>query len=210
MASSLAQGIYLTAPADGTPTASTIDALAKRCGQPVVEVRKAIATLERRAAHAKQPLYSSSGGGNGQILAITISPAKVGLPPALACLAAAQPATISVDLLFKGKDFGAEDAQHSDYAGIAQLISEVNASFGDPARPWRLATAAEVLAITSVLFDESAWGPNGAKYWTADGLADGNGLLVETKTENQSLRAVLSAVPLTTKAVPLWVRDRRS
>ena len=45
----------------------------------------------------------------------------------LAVARPAQPATISVDLLFKGRGLRSRGRVHSDHAGIAQLISEVNA-----------------------------------------------------------------------------------
>jgi len=206
----LASGVYLTPPAAGTPTATVLEDIAKQCQKPAAEVQKAMRSLSRSANMAKQPLASLDKKENGSLFAISVAPPASKMPDALACIALAKPPeAVRIDLVASAREFGPIDAPHIEAAAHAQLAKDLNAAFGDPARPWRLATIEELLAILPVLFDENLWGPDGGRFWTSNILANGQRVIVEAKTEKQDYRAALEAVDSTAKAAPIWVRSRK-
>jgi hypothetical protein len=209
-ASVLAQGIYLTVPPAPHPLAAAIDDLAKKCAATSAELRTAIGTFDRPVNYAKRPLPSAKGGKAGQFVAVDVAAPKAQPPTVLACLAAPAPRPkILLDVLLTGNDLGPGEMPRVDSSGAGKAVLAANEHFGDSTRqPWRLPTTIELLAILQVFLDQSVWGPNGGLYWTGDGLANGSGLVVEARTENQALRAALTTPPSAGKATPVFVRSR--
>lgn len=204
--SALAAGVFMTPPTTG-PVAVAIEEIARQCQKPVADVQQAIRALSRTPTLSKQPIASLDNKEKGSVFAISVAPpAKPS--DVMSCIAPAQPLpALRLDLLEKAREFGPMDGPRIDAAKQAQLVKDLNASFGDPANPWRLATAEELLAIVPVLLAENLWGPDGGMFWTSNPIAGGGRLGIETKTEKQGYRATPVVVDNTAKATPIWVRS---
>lgn len=204
--SALGQGLYVTLAAPGQPGAAIADDVARQCSKPAADVRKAVSTLERRPTALDDTV--NGAGGSGQIWVINV-PVGPALPDAIGCLATLAPQKpVALEVLAQAKELGPQAAQAIDSAGFAALETQANDQFGDPQRRWRRPTTIELLAIMQSLYDRDIWGPQGARYWTGDSLADGSGLIVDAKTENKQYRAAITPADAAAKAIVIWVRDR--
>jgi len=207
--SALASGIYLSQPSAGTPAAVVVEEIAKQCGKPVADVHKAMRTLFRTTTAAKFPLASLDKKENGALLSITVPAPAAKMPDALACIALPKPAeAIRIDLLISAREFGPNDAANVEAAALAKSAKDLNAAFGDPARPWRLATAEELLAILRVLFDENLLGPDGRRFWTSASLTNGQHVVIEAKPAKPDYSVGFELADNSAKGAPIWVRNR--
>jgi len=204
----LAAGVRLTPPASGTPAALALEAIAQQCKKPVAEIAQAAGSLNRPATVAKLPFASIDQKEKGAVYAVTVPVSPAPLPAALSCVASGPAPVLKLDLLVRAREFGPMDTQRILYIPVAQAEHDLNTIFGDPARPWRLATAEEMLALLPVLHAENLWGPDGGQFWTANVLTDGKKIAVETKLDKSEYLVKLNVVDGMHKATPIWVRSR--
>jgi hypothetical protein len=203
----IAAGVPMTPPPAG-PVAAALDDIAKQCQRPIADVQQALGTLSRPTTLTKLLISSHDNREKGAVFAVSIEPATK-LPDAFSCVTARPPAALKLDLLVRARDFGPMDGPRLENAKPAPLTRDLNAAFGDPANPWRLATADELFAIVPVLLEENLWGPDEGLFWTAHALAGGGGLAIETRRDStkQGYRAILILGDMSLKATPIWVRN---
>jgi hypothetical protein len=204
----LAAGLHLTPPASGTLAALALEVIAQQCKKPVADIAQAAGSLNRPATVAKLPFASIDQKEKGAVYAVTVPPSPAPMPAALSCVASGPAPILKLDLLVKAREFGPMDTPRILYIPVAQAEHDLNTAFGDPTRPWRLASAEEVLALLPVLHAENLWGPDGGEFWTANALTDGKKIAVETKLDKSEYLVKLNVVEDTHKATPIWVRSR--
>jgi hypothetical protein len=206
--STLAAGIYFSAPAAGSPAAVAVEEIAKQCQKSPAEISQAMATLGRPFSTTKVPVVSIDNKEKGSIYAITINMPPTLSQGALSCLSSGASPEIRLELIGTAREFGPMQSRRVDAAALGQLETQLNAAFGDPANPWRLATAPELLAILPILHTENLWGPNGGLFWSSDHLADGKRVTVETKPGTPDYLVNLIPADSASKATPIWIRGK--